>query len=133
MNFRNPFTLKLPNLQKLILKNIKNINLSDIPNLKYYDGDEIHLSILKSEALENIKVLSKENNSFEMERKTIEKIISFNNLKEFSLTLKQFDANITDKIIGENKSVIKINLDNTYLLVNFLTKFPNLLELHIDL
>ena len=115
-------------------------NFSGINNLNYYEGDANYFLFLKSENIEKVKLFLDKEDNFEMGRDIIKKIISLKNLKEFYLNLQKRNESLINNIIGENKSVTKIELNleslesyNTYELINFQKQFPNLSDFNIVL
>jgi hypothetical protein len=105
-----------------------------------------NLKILKAEAcdflsldsnvfLQNLYIISNDNNNIETEKKVIEKIISMKSLKEVNLFLQKFDYNDISDIEGTNNSITMINIVSKdhpkYDLFNLQQKFPNLSDIQL--
>ena len=137
--------LKFPNLKKCVFNFEKfyiNFNLifdfNTMQNLKVLKSEsEDFLKLRNNMALEDLTVISNHNNSIEIEKKIIEKIISMKSLKIVNILLNKIGYNDISHIDGLNNSItsFKIELKNqpNYDLYNLQEKFPNLSDLEVKI
>ena len=137
--------LKFPNLKKCVFNFEKfyiNYNLIfdfiTMKNLKVLKSEsEDFLKLRNNITLEDLTVISNHNNSIEIEKKIIEKIISMKSLKIVNILLNKIGYNDISLIDGLNNSItsFKIELKNqpNYDLYNLQEKLPNLSNLEVKI
>lgn len=139
--------LKFPKLEKCEFYSWRNqdikrynsiIDLSILENLKIFAGEAQDFLKLDNVSLESCSVLSNYDNSIEIEKEVIKKIISIKSLKNLRLILKKINSDEISKIDGENNSITKLEINftknnNDCNILNFQNKLINLSELKIIL
>ena len=139
--------LKFPKLEKCEFYSWRNtdikrynsiIDLSILKNLKIFAGEAQDFLKLDNVSLESCSILSNYDNSIEIEKEVIKKIISIKSLKNVRLILKKINSDDISKIQGENNSITKLEInftknENDCNILNFQNKLINLSELKIVL
>jgi len=139
--------LKFPNLEEISLIDrdiddyisyISIIDFKSLINLKKFYGQVNYFLLLKDTLLEEVYLLYQRENSIDIEKELIEKLLEIKTLKDIHLNSIE---KITDKLIsdikGKNYSVTSIYInwlnEETYCkLDNFQMKFPNLRKFEIN-
>lgn len=133
--------IKFPNLKTCVLSN-QNFNsifdFQSLEKLKYIECEKSDFLFLEKTSLEAVTLKSKINNSVEIEKKVIEKLINITTLKDIHLYLSEINYEQLSEIKGENLSVTKLtvnwNVENIPSRFNELqNKFPNLLDFELFL
>ena len=110
------------------------INFKSFQKLRQFNGAQKYLMLIDSNCpIESINLDEEDSNaytSFKKEKKYIDKILSFKNLK--NINLRWYGSYISE-IRGENYSVIKLEIisESSGNLINLEKIFPNLLELKV--
>ena len=136
--------IKFPNLEECSLTNKKNqnfntiIDFSSLKNLKNIECEKSDFIYLDNTLLEEIKLNSKINNTIEIEKKVIEKLINIKTLKNVDFILSEINNEQISQIKGENLSVINLIINwNTCDIPSKLdglqNKFPNLSYFRLNL
>ena len=139
--------LKFPKLEKCEFYSWRNtdikrynsiIDLSILKNLKIFAGEAQDFLKLDNVSLESCSILSNYDNSIEIEKEVIKKIISIKSLKNVRLILKKINSDEISKIKGQNNSIAKLEInfkenENDCNILNFQNKLINLSELKIIL
>lgn len=136
------FLLKFPLLETLILytnnyskeKYSSLIDFSSLENCIYFQGLSCDFILFEKTKLKEVCLSSLIDNSFEIEKKMIEKFCDIKTLKNIKFNLDKMNDEQISNIIGENSSVEKIhilwgNKDDDCILFNLQKKFPNLSNL----
>ena len=134
-------SIKFPNLKMCVLDNQNFNSIIDFPSLeklKYIECEKSDFIFLEKTSLEAVTLRSKINNSVEIEKKVIEKLINISTLKDIHLYLSEINYKQISEIKGENLSVTKLtvnwNVENIPSRFNELqNKFPNLLDFELFL
>ena len=77
--------------------------------------------------------LENENYYIDLEKQSLEKIISLKNLKSFDIGIQRINNDIIGDIKGINESVTEATIDNLPILYNLQNKFPNLSKLYFNI
>ena len=152
LNKSESLLIKFPMLEECILQDqllhseqIYNeiIDFSSLQKLKYLECEKADFIYLKDSILEKVILYSKnkdefyKSNEYEIEKKTIEKLISINTLKSIYIILKKIDDCEIAKIKGKNNSVTDIyinwNNENDCILYSLQNKFINLRNISIKI
>ena len=140
----NKSSLNFPKLKTCILKGYayKDYNIIDFSkliNLEYFEGTKRYFLLLEKCKLEKIKLNYDENNSYELEKNVIKKLIEIKTLKSVNIELEYINDDDMTQIQGENNSlkdlkIIWIKRDKDCIIYNLQNKFPNLnsLDFHIE-
>jgi len=135
--------LEIPNLDKLYLINPKNgyyyfiFNFSNCKKLKDAVMNPNDFIYLDDTLLKHIRLVSNYEVDFDIKKKTFEKLMTINTLKEIEFEFGKIDDDEISLTNGENTSVevIAINYkkeNHDITLYNLEQKFPNLIELTIE-
>ena len=133
--------LKFPKLEICDFFNIDEqkyssiIDFQSLDKIKSFSGEVCDFLYLNNIILEEVTLFSLVDNSYEIEEKLFEKIISLKNLKKISFELYYLDFDDIINIKGQNNSLLNLELnwnqDNKCMLNNILDKFPNLKSIRL--
>ena len=131
--------LKFPEVENCKIRDCENlmIDFESFCKIKNLTIDSYNFVNTNTRSLEKVIVYPK-NNTDEIEKKMIEKFLLSKTLKDITFTIIQIDPNTFSKIQGINKIVSKMtiiwnNTENDCNLFDFQSKFPNLLEIDIQI
>lgn len=139
----NKSSIKFPKLNYCeldgyVYKDYSMINFSFIKTLKYFKGTKNNFLLLGNCPFEKIILRNGDNNSYEIEKEVIEKIIKIKTLKSIKTELEFIKDDEISSIQGENNSILylKINWENKdkdCIIYNLEKKFPNLKEIYLHI
>ena len=131
--------LKFPEVENCKIRDCENlmIDFESFCKIKNLTIDSYNFVNTNTRSLEKVIVYPK-NNTDEIEKKMIEKFLLSKTLKDITFTIIKIDPNTFSKIQGINKIVSKMtiiwnNTENDCNLFDFQSKFPNLLEIDIQI
>ena len=106
------------------------IDFQSLDKIKSFSGEVCDFLYLNNIILEEVTLFSLVDNSYEIELKLFEKIISLKNLKKINFELYYLDIDDIINIKGQNNSLLSLELnwnqDKKCMLNNILDKFPSL-------
>ncbi len=133
--------LKFPNLEICDFFNMDEqkfssiIDFQSLNKIKSFSGEVCDFLYLNNILLEEVTLFSLVDNSYEIEVKLFEKIISLNNLKKINFELYYLDIDDIININGQNNSLLNLELNwnqgKKCMLNNILDKFPNLKSIRL--
>lgn len=113
------------------------IDFSNLPKLKYFEGDMKYFLVLKNNSYESV-TFKNLNSTLEIEKKVLQKLLVTSNLKEIIITYSNhFNVEEILKIEGVNLFVKKLKItissfNKNFPLYKIQEKFPNLSKLIIN-
>ena len=135
--------LKFLKLKSLVAKGYQNadyscIDFSVLENLEYFDGKKSDFILLGNNKLETAFLdYYDKNNSYEIEKKTIEKIINIKTLKKLKISLSYLENDDISHIKGENTSLnnlqVEYKKEKELVLYNLEKLFPNINRMNLYL